>query len=109
MTFKRVLLNTCQEEFEGTAEARQGLKNLPAEDREVGSGLPGQGCCFLGSTSSRKHGRYSAGILLTLAELFHMGLFESQEERQLKRARFRDLSSFWNSVGSNASLLGWTW
>lgn len=74
MTFKRVLLNTCQEEFEGTAEARQGLKNLPAEEREV---------CFLAchdmdvldfrlvvqvtlfcGTRSRKDGGIGVGTLL---------------------------------------------
>ncbi|BDA41688.1 Eukaryotic translation initiation factor isoform 4G-1 [Coccomyxa sp. Obi] len=35
MTFKRVLLNTCQEEFEGAQEAREALKSTPDEDREA--------------------------------------------------------------------------
>eukprot|EP00884_Botryococcus_braunii_P007223 jgi/Botrbrau1/16501/Bobra.0142s0095.1 len=34
MTFRRILLNTCQEEFEGTADARAGLKDLPPDERE---------------------------------------------------------------------------
>ena len=33
ITFRRVLLNTCQEEFEGTNEAREKLSSLSEEDR----------------------------------------------------------------------------
>ena len=28
LTFRRVLLNTCQEEFEGAAQARAALENI---------------------------------------------------------------------------------
>lgn len=33
ITFRRVLLNTCQEEFEGTNEAREKLSSLPEDER----------------------------------------------------------------------------
>lgn len=33
--FKRVLLNTCQDEFEGVASARQSLTDVPPEEREA--------------------------------------------------------------------------
>ncbi|KAK9820254.1 hypothetical protein WJX72_008106 [[Myrmecia] bisecta] len=35
MTFKRVLLNTCQEEFEGAAEAQTALASVPEDQREA--------------------------------------------------------------------------
>ena len=34
MTFRRILLNTCQEEFEGTAALRAKLGEVPAEEKE---------------------------------------------------------------------------
>lgn len=34
MSFRRVLLNTCQEEFEGAAAARQAIEQVPEEQKE---------------------------------------------------------------------------
>lgn len=58
-TFRRVLLNTCQEEFEGAAAAREGLKKLPAEEVEA---------------AQRRVKQRTLGNIRLIAQLFNQGV-----------------------------------